>query len=79
MDGQPIASFRRLVGGDVVDVLSSSADQREDSRRGSAAAMFSDVGSRLVSGLFISGQLGFVASACDEMRPVILSGLRFLV
>lgn len=46
MVGHPIASFRRLCGGVAVvefDAFSSPADQREDARMGSAAAIFPDI------------------------------------
>lgn len=39
MDGHPVASLRRLGGGAAADAVSSSADQREDARMGSAAAI----------------------------------------
>lgn len=73
MDGQPVASFRRLCGGDdfgvaaaaaavvVVesDVFSSSAGQREDARMDSAAAMMPNVLSDLLSDSFLSKPVGF--------------------
>ena len=69
MGEQPIASFWRLVGGATctVDVLSPSADQREDARMGSAAAMLPRLVSRFL--FFFSKMLGFLA-----MKPNLAFG-----
>jgi hypothetical protein len=65
MAGQPVASLRRFVGGGgTVEVFSSAADQSDDARIGSAAAMMMlEVESRLVCwDSFFTKFLSFVVS-----------------